>query len=145
MAAMLPRCHACLPRTHFVGSTTGASQRSALGAKSTYHESWSPRVRLLVVLSLLSGCSPAWRSGHAEAPVHTLQALVLAPDSSAVVPASIAASAGRAFASAGPGELLFVGELMEGDPDCTAKYGFSFANEVFGPTEGEDDEGRHFR
>jgi hypothetical protein len=105
-------------------------------------------VRLLVVLSLsaaLSGCSPAWRFRRAEAPVRAARSVQLASQASAAAPASITASAARAFASAATGELLFIGELLKGDSDCTAKYGFSFANDMFGPTEGEDDQGRHFR
>jgi hypothetical protein len=102
-------------------------------------------VRLLAVLLLLAasfGCSTVGRSTHVGAPLRAAQA---ATGASPVAPAALAASAARAFASTGPGEFLFVGELMKGDSDCSAKYGFSFANEVFGPTEGEDDEGRRFR
>jgi hypothetical protein len=101
-------------------------------------------MRLLVVLSLsaaLCGCA-SWRSTHAKAPV---RAYLPAHASSAAAQGFMAASAARAFSSAGPGEYLFVGELLKGDDDCTAKYGFSFANEPLGPTEGEDAQGRRFR
>jgi hypothetical protein len=108
-------------------------------------KSWRPRVRLLAVLFFLAaptGCSPTGRPTHAGAPLRTAGAIA---GTSAIGPASLAASAARAFSSAGPGEFLFVGELMNGGDDCTARYGFSFANDVLGPTEGEDDQGRRFR